>query len=651
MKKMILLLAAILLTWAGNAQTEETMDSIQYISPLDFGLAEAESDSARYEVLYRTHQAALAEGKDVSYEGIESLTIQVSAESKSIPLTPNNDFHGLKLTVRNNAQKFFLFEMIQPATPIEFDKKRVDDGDFRDLEPLNEGDWLLILEDETPWVANRAGYAYGATRKDILYIQDGKAKNKPIALYDTDTTHLKASYCPATTDLKTISNLTILRDSTSTYKTKCIYVEGFNNVKISNVQLFTPQNSTMYADEAITFVNCANVTMEDVRIDGTYSQEKKYGYGIMMNNVWNATFQRLDAHAQWGVFGTNNMSNVTLRDCDINRFDVHCYGKDIFIYNCKFSKLYNQFSSIFGTLLFDGCRFVNFVPVLVETSYNVYTPFDLTFKNCVMEAGVSRNYLISIGKLNDQAVSRPELARKCWPNVTIQNLIVNVPDKVSEIILFKPTGEITYRKPVDYVSQVKIDGLSFHYSGSGHAANFVISSAPVTSTKTIQYDIRNMDLLSVPNGQIKQATKKYVYPASLTINLFKNREDVIKILNSRLNYNVVTNAKHNIRFTSCTVGMIRYSSDAGNAKRVYKQCTLYLNNADDNRYYIDNHAEYEKCTFIPCNAKMFVDFYGTKNDVTIKNCKTTRTTALFYRGSANNTEMKSYQLKGERKNR
>lgn len=648
-KKLTMLLVLVVLGLTGNAQMANMKDSLQCLSPYDFGLAEATTDSARYEVLYQTHLAAVAQGVDVSYEGIDSLTIEVTAGCKSIPLTPNNDFHGLKLTVKNNAQKFFLFEMIQPATPIELDKKWVDEGVFRDVDSLAEGSWLLILEDETPWVANRAGYAYGATRKDILLVQDGKAKNKPIAPYATDTTHLKASCCRATSDLKTIANLQIYRDSTATYKTKCIYVEGYNNVRMSNVQLYTPQNSTMYADEAITFVNCTNVTMEDVRIEGTYSQEKKYGYGIMMNNVWNATFLRLVGHAQWGVFGTNNMNNTTLRDCDINRFDIHCYGKDVFIYNCKFSKLYNQFSSIFGTLLFDGCRFVNFVPVLIETSYNVYTPFDISFKNCVMEAGVSRNYLISIGKLNDQAVSRPEIARKSWPNVQIQNMIVNVPDKISEIILFKPTGEITYSKAVDYVSRVKIDGLSFRYSGSGHSANFVISSAPVKAAKAIQYDIRNMDLLPVPNGQIKQATKKYSYPASLTINLCRSKEDPVKILNSRLNYNVLTNGQYNLRFTSCTVGMIRYSTTHNNTKRVYKQCTLYLNNADDNRYYIDNHAEYDKCSFIPCNSKMFVDFYGNNNDVTIKNCKTNRTTALFYRGSSNNAELKNYQVKGERK--
>lgn len=649
MKKLTILLVLASFMLAGNAQTQDTMDYSLCFSPFDFGLAEAQTDSARYEVLYRTHLAAATAGGEVSYEGIEDLTIEVTATSKSIPLCRNTDFHGLKLTVKNNAQKFFLFEMIALAIPVEIDKKMVDEGDFRDVEALAAEDKLLVLEDETPWVANRAGYAYGAMRKDLLFLKDGKAKNTPVASYATDTTHVRASYYAASSDLKTIANLTIQRDSTATYKTKCFYVEGQNNLKISNVQLYTPQNSTMYADEAITVVNSANVVMEDVVIEGTYSQEKKYGYGIMMDNIWNATFRRLTAHAQWGVFGTNNMSQVTLRDCDINRFDVHCYGKDIAFYNCKFSKLYNQFSSIYGNVLFDGCRFVNFVPVLVETTYNVYTPFDLTFKNCVMEAGVSRNYLVSIGKLQNQAVSRPELTRKCWPNVTIQNLIVNVPDKVSEIILFKPTGDITYTKSVDYVSKVKIDGLSFHYSGSGHAANFVISSAAVTAAKTVQYDIRNMDLLPVPDAQIKQATKKYSYPGSLTINLCRSKEDVVKILNSRLNYNVLTNSKYNIRFTSCTIGMIRYATETNNTKRVYKQCTLYLNNADDTRYFIDNHAEYEKCTFIPCSSKMFVDFYGAKNDVVIKNCKTTRATALFYRGSSTNAELKSYQVKGERK--
>ncbi len=649
MKKYTLILFLLGMMVAGMAQETEMTDSIAYVSPFEFGLQEATTDSARYDVLYRTHKAAIETGKVVNYAGVEQLTIEVTADSKSIPLSSYNDFSGLTLTVKNKAQKFFLFELIQPAQPVQIEKRMVDDGDFRDVDSLTEGSWMLILEDETPWVGNRAGYSYGATRKDILLLQDGKAKNKPIAPYNTDSTKVKASFCPATSVPKLIANLTILRDSTATYKTKCIYVEGYNNVQIKSVTIKTPQNSTLYADEAIAIVNCSDVLMEDVTIEGTYSQEKKYGYGIMMNNVLNATFQRIVGHAQWGIFGTNNLNNTTLRNCDINRFDVHCYGRDVYIYNCKFSKLYNQFSSVYGDVLFDGCRFVDFVPVLVETTYNAYTPFDLTFKNCVMEASVSRNFLVSIGKLTDQLNSRPELLRKCWPSVHIQNLTVNVPDKVSQIMLFKVTGENTYPHSVDYITQVKVDGLKFNYSGSGHAANFVVSNVAVTTSKSMNYDLRNVDLLPVADEKIAQAIKKYAYPGSLTFNLRRDKNDVVKVLESRVNYNVNSNSQYNIRFTSCTIGMVRYTSTPNGTKRTYSRCKIYLNNADDARYYIDNQAVYEKCTFIPCSQKMFIDFYGDKNDVSIKNCKSTRNTALFYRGSVKNDELKSYRLVGEKK--
>ena len=95
--------------------------------------------------------------------------------------------------------------------------------------------------------------------------------------------------------------------------------------------------------------------------------------------------------------------------------------------------------------------------------------------------------------------------------------------------------------------------------------------------------------------------------------------------------------------------MIRYNSKTNGTKRNYNRCTLYLNNADDARYYIDNQAVYYRCTFVPCNAKMFVSFYGVSNDVIIKNCKSTRKTTLFYQGQKDNIELKGFVLKGNEK--
>lgn len=647
----ITLLFIVLFCLTGNAvfaQQNHKHDTLSTISPLDFGLETAETDSARYEVLYATHAHAVATGANVSYAGIESLTIEVPSEAAPIPLTRNSDFGGLTLTVKNYSKSKYLFSLTDTLwNHIELDPKVADNGNFSEVEELRVGVHQVVLEDLHPWVDNRIGYGYGAMRKDILLVRDGRAVNRPISPYSTDSTQLAAKFHFTDEALKTISELTIIRDTSSTAKTYCFYIDGINNLKISRVTIYTLDTKNMYADNAIHIVNSTNVTLQDVLIEGTYSRTNNYGYGILMNNVWNSTFLQLIAHANWGIFGTNNLSNTTLRNCDINRFDIHCYGRDVYIYNCMFSKLYNQFSSVFGTVLFEGCHFSNFIPVLIETSYNAYTPFDLTFKNCTFDAYSLRNYLISIGKVDKQLNSRPELTQKCWPNIQIQNMTVNVKENLSKVILFYPKGQAS--NSVDYISNVKINGLQFTYSDTSTLSNFVISNTPVTSKKTINYDIKSMTLIPSTDRMKRQAEKKSSYPGSLVINLRKDKSNKVNITQSRLNYNVNENSMYNIDFTSCEVGMIRYNSNSNGTKRHYEQCKLFLNNADDARYYIDNQATYYKCTFIPCDDKMFISFYGDANDVTIKNCKTTRKGRLFFMGRKDNAELKGYRVNGREK--
>ena len=631
------------------AQRHDKTDTIRYISPFDFGLAEAETDSARYEVLYATHTKAVETGAEVSYQGIGTLVIEVTEHSLPIPLTRHNDFAGLHLIVKNRCKAGFLFTMTDTLwQDIEVSPAAVDSGNFDTNPLLAEGLWMLLLEDEHPWVGNRDGYKYGAIRKDMLLLQNGHAQNRPVAPYSTDSTQMNAMAHRTDEGLKTITDLTITRDTTSTAKTYCFNIIGINNLKISRLSINTPDTKDLYADAAINIENCTNITMEDVSIDGTYSRTNKYGYGILMNNVWNSTFTRLSADANWGIFGTNNLSHTTLKDCNINRFDIHCYGRDIFIYNCKFSKLYNQLSSVFGTLRFEQCRFTDFVPVLFEPSYNAYTPFNLIFKDCILDASPSRNYLISAGQLDNITNSRPELTQKSWPNIDIQNLIVNISGNISKIILFN----VKKAMPgilVHHIENIKIDGLHFHYSDTARLADFVISNSPVNTLKSINYDIRKAYLIPSDRSMKIQSATKNLYPGSMTFNLRRDRNDIINIEQSRLNYNVNENCSYNINFTSCDIGMIRYNSRKGGTKRNYSRCNLYLNNSDDARYYIDNQATYYKCTFIPCNEKMFISFYGVNNDVIIKNCKTTRTGKLFYQGHDDNIELKGYVVKGSEK--
>ena len=69
----------------------------------------------------------------------------------------------------------------------------------------------------------------------------------------------------------------------------------------------------------------------------------KSGYAFSLNNVANFRAEKVVAKAPWGVFGGNNVNNTVLVDCEINRYDIHCYGKNVRADRCKFSDLYNQY--------------------------------------------------------------------------------------------------------------------------------------------------------------------------------------------------------------------------------------------------------------------------------------------------------------------
>ena len=631
------------------AQNQSDSTKKQSMSPIDFGLFEAQSDSERYEVLYKTHVAALKAGVDVDYSGIDTLTIEVTKSSERIPLGRVSDFKGLRLRVRNKSKLTYLFERKQATKSITIDKSLLDGEDFSSVPELAMGLYQLVIEDQNPWVAKREGYNYSATRRDILLICDGLSRNNPVAPYDNTYSDPKCTFCAVDEDEEpvVIQNLTVLRDEGNTYKVMLFTISQQNNLQFRNITVKTP-DSKLTADAIFDISHCTNVLFENVTINGTYSRSDYYGYGIQMNNVWNSRFVRLKGNAKWGIFGTNNINVATLQECDLNRFDIHCYGRDVEMKSCKFSNLYNQFSSLYGTLSYKKCRFVNFVPVLLEPSYNAYTPFELSMEDCVMDASVGRNYLISAGNLEGAPNARPELSERCWPNVNIKNLTVNIPDNVSQFVIFNPKSKQEKDGRISYFNKLIINGMKFNYSGSGHAANLYVSNRYVRLARPYQCEISHLDIIPVADAKITQATTKYSYPGSLYLNVRNSAKDVIKVSKSRLNYNVNANEAYNIVFERCTLGFVRYTSAQNSTKRTYKNCNIYLNCSDDTFYFIDNHAVYSGCLFIPCDPKRQLSFTGTNNDVIMKDCHVRGRSHLMFKGSSDNREFKNFQLKGKR---
>ena len=69
------------------------------LSPLDFGLKEAQTNIERYEVLLLTHTKAAKLRKAVSYKGIKQINIEIPKDGRSIPLSYKTDFAGVNIEV------------------------------------------------------------------------------------------------------------------------------------------------------------------------------------------------------------------------------------------------------------------------------------------------------------------------------------------------------------------------------------------------------------------------------------------------------------------------------------------------------------------------------------------------------------------------
>lgn len=427
------------------------------LSPLQYGLANAKTGIERYWVLYKTHVEAAQTNAAVSYYGIDDLWIEIPENAEPIPLSDHTDFCNTRLYIKNVAKDVFLFIRSKKNTDISVHQSLIDCGEFNDISQLSNGLSFLVIEDINPWVAKRVGKNHGHTRKDLIVVKSGKAVNLPISSYNNISTMPKTTFCLVNDRIKKIQNLQLFRCKGNTKIVNFLLLENQYNVRISNINIITPED-TLANDHLFYLRNCSKVSYDNVEINGTYSRNNLSGYGIYMDTVYDICFDNLRAHGNWGIFGTVNVNKVELRNCDINRFDIHCYGRDVHFEKCIFRNLRNSFSSIMGKVLFEKCEFIDFLPFGFRGDYNAFTPFHLIIKDCKFRVNNSKHSLIGARSLLElQPNDRQELSKVCWPDVTIDGLtIIREDGYKGKVFLFELGHSSKKRELMTIPSEISI---------------------------------------------------------------------------------------------------------------------------------------------------------------------------------------------------
>lgn len=431
------------------------------VSPVKMGILNAKTGVERYNILYEAHVRALEKGAQVDYSGIDTLRLEIPKKAKSIPLGYKTDFKGTVFIVNNVVPgNFFLFTKTRKADTIALKSMSdIDNGDFRGYSELRSGMKMLIIEDKNPWIKNRRGFNYGMNRRDILVLKNGKAQNQTSTVYDNAYTDASCSYVPMSKSKTTFSNVVFLRAKSSTAKTFLVKFENENNIHISNVKMVTPDGTGLYGDTEIFLKNCADVSIKNIQIEGSYSMKDKYGYGISMDNVYYVVMDNIVGDAPWGVYGNNNVNCSILKNSHVNRYDNHCYGRDFFFENCLFDKSGFLYSSIFGDVKFEKCSFKFVFPCLNRIDFNAYSPFNITFSNCDFFFDNSHYALVNLSDIDDIQNPRNELSDKCLPNVRIENCSINLSPGIEYMFAFY-VGGCKYSKPIKGLKTISLNSIT-----------------------------------------------------------------------------------------------------------------------------------------------------------------------------------------------
>jgi hypothetical protein len=471
------------------------------------------------EILRKWHTEAYRTDAELIYPESMVLDIEVPAEAKGLPLPPCTNFNGCKIIIENQSiNNFILFSLSNKKSErqVKVNCSMINSGDYTSLPQLKSGLKLMRIRDRNAWTHRAPEEGdYDIFRQDIVLIKDGVALNMPITGYDEETSNPDCRCIDVDDEQKVICNLTFERSDNSTLRTRLLHITLQNNVLVKNVKISTPyvpqetNNSLYREDYCIRVMNSVNVYFEDVMVRGTYSTAKTWGYAVNLENVYNSHFLRFDAEAHWGVFGNNNVNTITLTDCRINRFDLHCYGRDVTCRGCVFnnqiddshpSQVYcqtnvlNAFGSMYGTPRYEDCHFVKSRPVYLRPHYMAYTGFDVVFEDCVFDIHPSFPYFVTTGLLDEADNPRKELKGKCWPNVSMQNCQVNVPARVKDLFIFYAQKNSKTISKIDNLSSldlqnVDINNPSFSLS-SFKVSNVEIKLANRLKTKTKRTSFR-----------------------------------------------------------------------------------------------------------------------------------------------------------------
>jgi len=366
---------------------------------------------------------------------------------------------------------------------------------------------IMFITDNTP-LYNRVTTKVDYERRDVLLVQNNELCNIPIMDYDNDPdTDAVIKFMPITKGFK-FCNLRYDR-SGSENMAPLIWINYVYKPEICNIIIDSTHQWKGYCESGTIRLEYVYAPyLHDLALNNCYGDvvgTDQVNYNINMQGATNVIIERVFANSKWHTFGNQSINGVVCRDCVLDQWDSHVYGRDFLFENCTFHLDHLGCPEV-GFLKCIHCKFIDSnVGYLSDSDVSVF-PTKRIFEGCTFES--QDKPLVRVSPMHEHDEVRALVFSERYPSLTLKDCIINVSAKRTTYVLYEvaegyndsTTGEFIRSNgnliDGEEMADINIENLTFNYKGNETLRIWL------TNNQNFKVNIKIDGLKSIKDGSL-----------------------------------------------------------------------------------------------------------------------------------------------------
>lgn len=350
---------------------------------------------------------------------------------------------------------------------------------------------VMVVDDLTP-LYTRVSNGVNYYRRDMILVQNNEMCTAPIMDYDDDPdTDARIKFMSVTHGGFKFCNLRYDRTG-SEEMSPLLWVNYCYKPEVYNVTIDSdhPEFKGYCESGTLRFEYVFQPYLHDLSLDsclGDVVGTNQAQYNIVIQGATKVVIERVNANAKWHSFGNQSINGAVCRDCILDQWDSHTYGRDYLFENCTFHTDHLGAPEV-GIMKFVHCRFLNSRTGYLSDSDTASFPTHRIFEGCVFDD--HETSLVAVSPIYTPANPRVLLVSEKYPSLTVRDCIINVATYKTTWVMYEVNSVNTSLIQSNEMADIRIENLTINTNSQESLRLWLINAVNINANIKID-DIKS----------------------------------------------------------------------------------------------------------------------------------------------------------------